>query len=253
MLAATWFEPAIVAPELERFRIRFLLRGTLGVSAVAGVASWALFRRLEAADGGGPIVALPRWGRDRVATRAGAGARLDPARRPMWQLAKKELHLQQMTIFVGAVYIVWWVAMLLISRIAPAAVGESAEAIAIGYGPLLGLLAGSLASAEERQLGTLGWQVLLPVAMWKQWAVKAGVVFGLALAIGAWLPALLLSITPNISGIQVRRGSSCRSSWPLPSGCTCRLWPPVACGRCCYRYPSVPGFCCSPLPWSAPS
>ena len=39
---------------------------------------------------------------------------------------------------------------------------------------MLALLIGSLASAEERQLGTLEWQGLLPMASWKQWAAKVG-------------------------------------------------------------------------------
>ena len=41
-----------------------------------------------------------------------------------------------------------------------------------------------LASAEERQLGTLEWQILLPSPAWQQWAVKVGVAFGLALLLG---------------------------------------------------------------------
>ena len=53
------------------------------------------------------------------------------------------------------------------------------------------ILIGSLASAEERQLGTLEWQTLLPSPAWQQWAVKVGVTFGLALLLGVGLPALL--------------------------------------------------------------
>ena len=32
-----------------------------------------------------------------------------------------------------------------------------------------------MASAEERQLGTAEWQILLPMPAWQQWALKAGV------------------------------------------------------------------------------
>ncbi len=59
------------------------------------------------------------------------------------------------------------------------------------YGGLLAILMGSLASAEERHLGTLEWQTLLPSPAWQQWAVKVGVMFGLALLLGVALPALL--------------------------------------------------------------
>ena len=48
--------------------------------------------------------------------------------------------------------------------------------VGILYGALLAVLIGSLASAEERQNGTLEWQLLLPMAAWKQWAVKVGTV-----------------------------------------------------------------------------
>ena len=52
---------------------------------------------------------------------------------------------------------------------------------------------GSLASAEERQFGTLEWQLLLPLAAWKQWLVKVGVVLGLAMLLLVGLPALVLA------------------------------------------------------------
>ena len=49
-----------------------------------------------------------------------------------------------------------------------------------------------MASAEERQIGTLEWQLLLPLAWWKQWLVKVGVVLGLAMVLLVGLPALVL-------------------------------------------------------------
>jgi len=54
------------------------------------------------------------------------------------------------------------------------------EALVVLYIGLLSVLIGSLASAEERQLGTAEWGLLLPMAAWQQWAVKAGVALGLA-------------------------------------------------------------------------
>jgi hypothetical protein len=69
------------------------------------------------------------------------------------------------------------------------------------------LLAGSLASAEERQLGTLGWQVLLPIAAWRQWAVKAAVVLVLSLGLAIGVPAILYALFASGPG-PVRLG------WP---------------------------------------
>ena len=56
------------------------------------------------------------------------------------------------------------------------------------------MLIGSSASAGERQMGTLEWQVLLPIAVWKQWAVKVGVVLGLAVVLALGLPMMLLYV-----------------------------------------------------------
>jgi len=69
------------------------------------------------------------------------------------------------------------------------------------------LLAGSLASAEERQLGTLSWQVLLPIAAWRQWAVKAAVVLVLSLGLAIGVPAILYALFASGPG-PVRLG------WP---------------------------------------
>ena len=84
------------------------------------------------------------------------------------------------------------------------------------YGGSLAMLIGSLASAEERQLGTLEWQTLLPSPAWQQWAVKVGVTFGLALLLGVGLPALLhgLDGAKDYPGLRMwrrsrRRPSSC--------------------------------------------
>jgi hypothetical protein len=48
-----------------------------------------------------------------------------------------------------------------------------------------------MATAGERQLGTLAGQLMLPIAAWKQWAVKAAVVAALSLALADGVPALL--------------------------------------------------------------
>jgi hypothetical protein len=65
-------------------------------------------------------------------------------------------------------------------------------AIAVLYFALLTILIGSLASAEERQMGTLEWQSLLPIAGWRQWLIKTGVVFALVLLLGIVLPTIVM-------------------------------------------------------------
>src|SRR4029077_5691488 len=74
-------------------------------------------------------------------------------------------------------------------------VDDTIGIIRFGYAFLIALLVGSLASAEERQLGTLEWQLTLPVAVWKQWAVKLGVTMALSLVIALAVPTLLFSMS----------------------------------------------------------
>ena len=45
---------------------------------------------------------------------------------------------------------------------------------------------------EERHLGTAQWQLLLPMASWKQWVVKAATALGLAMLPGSAVLALLM-------------------------------------------------------------
>jgi hypothetical protein len=59
------------------------------------------------------------------------------------------------------------------------------------HGGIVPLLAGSMASAEERRMGTLATQVLQPVSARVQWVVKAVVVVSLAVVLVVGLPALL--------------------------------------------------------------
>lgn len=165
--------------------------GTLGVCVVAAVAGWRLFMRLEAIDGRDPDVRLPDVLRRR--TRAIVAASADPARarHPVWLLVKKELHLQQMTFAVGGVWLLIWITVSAFTRIVPGFVGFPLSVVSLLYGALLALLIGSLASAEERQIGTLEWQLLLPMAAWKQWLVKVGTTLGLAGLLSFGLPVAL--------------------------------------------------------------
>jgi hypothetical protein len=60
------------------------------------------------------------------------------------------------------------------------------------YGLLLAILAGALSSAEERQHGTLEWQLLLPMSARRQWLVKVGVTLMVAVLVGSVLPFAVL-------------------------------------------------------------
>lgn len=156
---------------------------TLGVCAVAAVLGWGTFMRLEAIEGPGASL---RW--------PAAGAAPVPAartRHPIWLLVKKELGLQQLPLALASLYFVGWLMSLF--WIPPGEFGDDVfGAVTFLYGGQLALLVGALASAAERQLGTLEWQGLLPMASSKQWAVKVAMVLALSMLLSVALPALLL-------------------------------------------------------------
>ena len=169
-------------PVPQSFVFRLGGIGTLLVSSAGVFLGWRAFQRLEAIDGGSELEWW-RW------TRADT-ARLPPeARRfhPLWLLVRKELELQRMTFIVAGAYLVG-VMVLLLARPIPE---EVAEGMTLMYIAFLPSMPGALASAEEHQLGTIEWQMTLPIASWKPWIVKVGVVLGVVGALALGVPGAL--------------------------------------------------------------
>jgi hypothetical protein len=188
------------------FATRFSCLATSGLCAIGGVATWRVFMRLEAIQGRLEDMQLPYWPpRRATALRQGTSRRHHESngpgsaaasfkrRHPVWQLVTKELRLQQLAVVIAGLHLFGWLAVMLL----PAPVYRDAYAgLSALYAALLGVLIGAIASAEERQLGTIESQVLQPVAMWQQWAVKMWVVLGLAILLGIGLPMVLASVGP---------------------------------------------------------
>ena len=170
---------------IHRFQVAFFWRSMPPLFLVAAVIGWRSFMRLEAIEGRGREFHLPQW----ILTADTASAR---RRHPVWQLVAKELRLQQMVFAIAGIYVV--VAALVLARqyMNPSFSAEVLFPLTFMYGALLAIVAGALASAEERQLKTLEAQLLLPIASSRQWLVKAGVVLGVALALAVVLPATLM-------------------------------------------------------------
>ena len=181
-----WF--GIGSPNVEPFRARAWLGGMIILSCVSGVMGWRGFLRLEAIEGSGPDVRMPNWFRTPARP---------PVRHPVSLLIRKELHLQQMTFVIVLLFAIGWSALSLLKDTVPAFADAPLVTVTVIYLILLSIVIGSLASAEERGLGVLQWQVLLPVPAWQQWAVKAGVVFGLGLLLGVGVPMLLNYVSPT--------------------------------------------------------
>jgi hypothetical protein len=179
----------------------------LAVVVLSALLMWRLFMRLEAIEGRGLELHLPAW---LVKPRV----RLAAARSARWvwlELLGKELHLQALTFVVSGLYVAAWLAVALVGEsLFPIRRAGYMSAATLLHAAAIPLLAGSLASAEERQLGTLGWQVLLPIAAWRQWAVKAAVVLVLSLGLAIGVPAILYALVASGPG-------------PVPLG-----WPPAA-------------------------
>ena len=195
------------AATLAQANARFLdifVHTMLAVVVLSALLMWRLFMRLEAIEGRGLELHLPAWlFKPRVHLAAARSAR------SVWQqMLGKELHLQQITFVVSGLYVVAWLAVVLVGEsLFPTRRAGYMTAATLLHAGAIPLLAGSLASAEERQLGTLGWQVLLPIAAWRQWAVKAAVVLVLSLGLAIGVPAILYALFASGPG-PVRLG------WP---------------------------------------
>ena len=173
--------------------------GMVGVCVIAAVLGWRLFMRLEAIEGRSHAVWLPTARADAAAGRL---------THPMWLLAKKELALQLPSIAVAAIYVLGWLAVWVWGRAASTpdlqrALESVLGALTLLYSGLLAIVIGSLASAEERQLGTLESQVLLPMASWRQWAVKVATALGLTMLLTVGVPAL--SVLLSGGHVQIDR------------------------------------------------
>jgi hypothetical protein len=170
------------------------------VCGAAAVASWWLFVRLEAIDSAGTSIDLSHWGRS-----GGHRRTASPRRRSAtWQLALKELHVQQMPIVLAALYAIGILLLTVPGILEPRARAHIVAPVTLLY--VLGItgVVGSLVSAEERQMGTLEWQLLAPVSTRQQWAIKVGVGALLAAGLGLGLPLTLSLIAPVLRpGIEI--------------------------------------------------
>jgi hypothetical protein len=190
--AASWLYGD--APTLAQANTRILdifVHTMLGVVVFSALLMWRLFMRLEAIEGRRLELHLPAsLFKPRVHLTAARSAR------SVWQqILGKELHLQQITFVVSGLYVAAWLAVVLLGEsLFPTRRAGYMTVATLLHAVAIPLLAGSLASAEERQLGTLGWQVLLPVAAWRQWAVKAAVVLVLSLGFAIGVPAILYAL-----------------------------------------------------------
>jgi hypothetical protein len=153
------------------------------LAPAAFVLGWRALWRLEVLEGPGLAWHFPRpfAGRDRR------------RRSPLWHLVAKELRLQQMTFVTTALFLagLGWALVQVARDVVDVQV---VTVLAVIYFGALGLVIGSVVSAEERQLGTLESELMLPVPRWQPWVVKIIVAMTLSLSLGVALPSGVLAV-----------------------------------------------------------
>src|SRR5437773_2309005 len=92
-------------PASTEFALTLWWRGAVALCAFGAVMTWRTFLRLEAVDGRGAEIQLPRFGAVTTAARR---------RHPIWLLAAKDVRLQQMTIAITALYGAAWPASVVL-------------------------------------------------------------------------------------------------------------------------------------------
>ncbi len=171
------------------------LYGTLVASAIGLVALFRLFSTLQVAGDG----TARSWSRPA----ASMEHRVSAPRHWLWLLIRKEFRLQYLTLSVSALYVLGAGLILVAQYQNPDYMGPTFYAVTSLHAGFVALLVGAMSSAEERQLGTLASQVLLPRGTSRQWMVKAGVALALTAALTAGLPALLMAIHRPPDAIRI--------------------------------------------------
>jgi hypothetical protein len=152
------------------------------LAASGALLAWPIFRQLDALDGGGREIHLPSWARMRGVRRG----------HPVWVTIRKELRIQQLTFVMAGLFVAGETLRLLLTRTDVIGADDGVvEVLAPVYFGIMALVAGSLASAEERRYGVSEAQLLLPMSAARQWTIKVAVTLGVALLLGLGLPLMM--------------------------------------------------------------
>lgn len=191
-MAMTIADPAADAERGAWVAWEWMMAPLLAGGAMLG---WRRFVRLDAID---------CTAASRVAASPTRRPRAAP-RHPLWAMVRKELGLHRvafaMVLFYAGLTVI--AALVHLRHGTPPAASAAFRVASAFYWAGLPVLMGAVATAEERQLGTLTWQLLLPLPAWLQWTVKAAVVFGIAPLLTVGAPLLVGSlfwpgVLPNV-------------------------------------------------------
>lgn len=163
-----------------------------GVSAASAIMIWWTFLRLQSSDGASAEVSPSAWLQRMSGPALLARGRSDSL---LWQVFAKELRLQQLTLFVGGLYVVSWFAMAGLRKLP--VVDADFNSVSTIYSGLISILAGALAIAEERHIGTADWQRLQPISSRRLFAIKLSMAVMVAFGLATFLPAVLRTLAPG--------------------------------------------------------
>lgn len=180
IVLVVWLGPGAPDGHLDRVALNYLPTVLIPLCFVSAALGWRRFMHLEAIDGS-PSLFNRHWLRPAEGTRE---------HRPIAALVVKELHLQQMTFVLMAFHVVGLSVSSFAGRLVPPWVFPFA-AVNVIYGLILAIVAGALASAEERAHGVVEWHWQHPAAAWRQWIVKVAVLAVVALSCGVALSRVL--------------------------------------------------------------
>lgn len=189
-VASAYYHFAPVA-EVDALKWRLFWGEVVAVSVICGAFSWRTFMRLEALDGGGTAIDVP-WAAV-LGERCDTPARRGLPHRALTQAIAKELRLQQIGFVLTGLFGSLWLAIAMLQR-ARSSSATPLDQLALLYFGLTALVVGASASAEERQLGVLQSQLLLPRPAWWVWGVKAAVTLSVALLLGVGVPMLVTTL-----------------------------------------------------------
>ena len=177
----------------RQLQLAWLTYSTVAAAAAGAAAVWFLNGSLEATEQRETSAGRGDLTPEQLLTPS------NPTRhqRAGWLLLKKELHLQQMPLLIGGLFVLVWLVLTLAERFTDGAAMAALPVITAIQFMVIPLLVGALASAEERQLGTLEWQRLLPMPGWQQWTLKVATVLLLSTVLAVGIPVVLAAIHPS--------------------------------------------------------
>ncbi len=185
---------AVNAGQVDRFVDAVFWPGMYAICGVAAVATWWMFGRLQVVEGRGSDIHLAlRW-LVRPVRSTNRSARPGGLR----QLIAKELHLHQMPLVLAGLYTAGILAAAGLRTLNPDISMDPALLMTVLYVLATAALLGSFAIAEERQLGTHEWQLLMPISARTQFGVKVGVAFALVGVLSMGIPFALLPVMPSM-------------------------------------------------------